>query len=267
MKVNRGMERGYFVGQINEDALNNLKNGLCKVLNYHGYSFHYAVLREAEELYEKGRTNWVFGVSEYPVCVNGFDTRIDFVLRNRNKTRYLIAECKRANPASSNWCFVRAPYSRRNISDFRSVLVEGLKFTEDGLVLFNGETLDNSERLYHLGFELRTGQKGETGVSSRGAIEEAAIQVCKGFNGFIEELKKKGKNFLNESANPIVIIPVIFTTARLFVSEVDLGSADIETGNLELTDVDLSERSWIWYEYNLSPSILKNVMVVTILEM
>jgi hypothetical protein len=46
-----------------------------------------------------------------PVSVGGKDTHVDFVLRTHEA--FLVAECKRANPALANWCFARAPYIAR----------------------------------------------------------------------------------------------------------------------------------------------------------
>src|SRR5688500_5164251 len=83
----------------------------ANTLNLHGHPFESAVLRRAEQLALKGDTQWRFQASEFPVTVQGFDTRIDFILsesfRNLVPTpsRLLVAECKRANPKVSNWLF------------------------------------------------------------------------------------------------------------------------------------------------------------------
>jgi hypothetical protein len=58
-----------------------IEEGLQKILSAHGYGFHYAVLRNAMELFHQGKSKWVFEVAEFPVTVRGFDTRIDFILR------------------------------------------------------------------------------------------------------------------------------------------------------------------------------------------
>lgn len=72
-----------------------------KVLNRHGYGFHYSVLREARRLanLNQGNSVWDFPVYEFPVEVQSNNTRIDFILHNRRRPLYMIAECKRANPS------------------------------------------------------------------------------------------------------------------------------------------------------------------------
>ena len=96
----------------------NVETGFMKVLNLHGYGFHYSVLKLASELYANGSSKWFFEAAEFPVQVQGLGTRIDFVLQHVDSPSfYLLAECKRVNPALSNWCFARAPFVRRNRSE------------------------------------------------------------------------------------------------------------------------------------------------------
>ena len=76
-----------------------IAHALRKVLNRHGYGFHYSVLQRIGGL---RRSGWRFEVAEMPVEVQGMSTRIDFILRRFNTHLYLLAECKRVNPALSN---------------------------------------------------------------------------------------------------------------------------------------------------------------------
>ncbi|MEZ4607771.1 MAG: hypothetical protein R2865_13500 [Deinococcales bacterium] len=63
------------------------------------------------------------------------------------------------------------------------------------------------------------------------------------------------------SKTPVILIPVIFTTANLWVSDADLTKADIETGNLDFSKYQHSfERvDWVYYQYQLSPGIKHTV--------
>lgn len=63
-----------------EEDVKRIKNGLGKVLNSHGYGFHYATLKRAIDAYNKRGKGWFFNVAEYPVEVQGYGTRIDFIL-------------------------------------------------------------------------------------------------------------------------------------------------------------------------------------------
>jgi len=53
----------------------------CKLLNTHGYAFHYAVLRKAAELCEKRRSAWTFIAAEYPVAVNAPTQEMSIITR------------------------------------------------------------------------------------------------------------------------------------------------------------------------------------------
>jgi hypothetical protein len=48
---------------------------------------------------------------------------------------------------------------------------------------------------------------------------------------------------------------VIFTTADLWTTEVDLSQSDIQTGNVEPEAVGLLRQAYVMYQYHLSPGI------------
>jgi len=92
-------------------------NDIRKVLGSHGHAFQYAVLRRAQELFDKGRSTWVFDVAEFPVEGTDKPIHIDFILSNRSNNVYLVIECKRVDPAVGNWCFLKLPYTRRDADE------------------------------------------------------------------------------------------------------------------------------------------------------
>jgi hypothetical protein len=96
-------------------------------LDRHGYGFQYRVLKAANDLFRENTSFFAFEVAEFPVEVQSSDTKVDFILRrtvgpfirrdgtastSRRRPLFLVAECKRANPALSDWCFLRAPFTR-----------------------------------------------------------------------------------------------------------------------------------------------------------
>src|SRR5437867_2805939 len=91
-----------------------LAHEFVNAVNRQGYAFQFAVLEKAKQLLASGDSSFGFEVSEFPVQIRGAHTRIDFVLLKRDGKLRLVSECKRANPALSNWCFARAPYVRRD---------------------------------------------------------------------------------------------------------------------------------------------------------
>jgi hypothetical protein len=140
--------------------------GFHKLLNQHGHGFHYAVLREAHRLFDQGLSRWGFVTDEFPVSIRGVDTRIDFVLQHASNSRlYIIAECKRANPALANWCFLRAPYARRS----EGIYVDHLSWTVSGeMDIVEVTNVGYTAEAYHIGLEARTGSLGDSAGKGRG---------------------------------------------------------------------------------------------------
>ena len=50
-------------------------------LDRHGYGFQYRVLKAANDLFRETTSFFAFEVAEFPVEVQNYDTRIDFILR------------------------------------------------------------------------------------------------------------------------------------------------------------------------------------------
>jgi len=231
-----------------------VKGGFGKVLNTHGYGFQYSVLKLAHTLSEQNESQWIFEAAEFPVQVQREGTRIDFVLRLRhNLPIYLLAECKRANPALSNWCFARAPYVRRNRTTYEPLLIECVQHDMNGLLYASAQRGLDLKDAYHIALEVKSGEKGDPCGSGRGIIEEAATQICRGLNGVVE-FAAANKQILSNQASAY-FLPVIFTTARVWASDVNLASADIENGNINFDKTSLDEKPWIFYQYHLSPGI------------
>jgi hypothetical protein len=104
---------------------------------------------------------------------------------------------------------------------------------------------------YHVALELPTGLKGDGVKGSTSAINEAMNQVLRGAAGFAAFVREQR---LLAPGSGALIFPVIFTTARLSVTNTDLSSADIETG--QLSSVDVEEPGWAWLQHNVSSSLL-----------
>ena len=230
-----------------------IESGLRKILNRHGHGFHYAVLERGAALLNEQRSKWIFQAAEFPVAVRGMTTKIDFVLEHRDEPRFLIAECKRANPAYLNWCFVRSPYTRRDPRD-GELLVEHVVREGDNQVYAGKSALGHVRSLYFgLGVELKSGEKGDPGGPGKGGIEDAAGQVCLGVSGFIDFLSRHGR--LLQERTKFQLIPVIFTTARIWTSDVDLSAADLSTGQLGPEELNPTRADWIWLRYHISPDV------------
>jgi hypothetical protein len=118
------------------------------------------------------------------------------------------------------------------------------------------------DRAYHVAFEVKTQAKGDSS-GSRTDIEDAASQVCRATNGLLEFCTRRGGFFT--PVTDIEFLPVIFTTARLWVSENALNTADLHSGILNTTP-DLAEVDWLVYQYHVSTGVKIDDLKVPISE-
>jgi hypothetical protein len=233
------------------DHSDQIAASLLKSLNSHGHSFQYAVVRRVDQLNSEGRSRWLLDGVEFPVIAGGQTTHIDFILRSKSGRTYIVAECKRADPAKARWCFAHAPYTRRNPRP-KELIFDQFSCNQFGLVTHTAVAAHADAGVYHLGFELRTGETGD-GVGQRGqAINEAVTQVLRGTSGLINHLQDTAPRG-PETTQLIRFIPVVITTAQIFVTNADLGEADLQTGNLPLEAVKVEPSDGIWFTHNRSP--------------
>jgi hypothetical protein len=237
-------------------------------LNQHGYGFQYSVLQTAWNFEKSNNSSFVFEVAEFPAEVQKAGTRIDFILRrskpnilisNSERPLYLVAECKRVNPALADWCFVRAPFTTRN-ARVNTLIIDSIQIhdTLEGPFVISRRFPLQRDDFYQIGVDIRSGKQGDAEGHGRGAIEEAATQVLRGLNGFIQFLDEKF--LLISGTNGCELMPVIFTTANLWVSSVDLSKADLATGNVLIKPDKFSKVGWLLFQYNQSPGIKHNII-------
>lgn len=236
------------------------------MMDSHGFSFQSAVVHHLQELH-KNSSEWLLEVAEFPTTVNGADARIDFIIRPQGTRFFLISECKRVNPAFGNWCFVRAPFVRRARTD-ESVFLEkitvnfpdgnfaGVKSTKSEMC-----TAPATGREFHLGFEVKTDAKGDqNGGGARRTFEEHAGQIFRGTNGIAEMLaminphNTLGGLLPKLTTSETYLMPAIFTTARLWTSDIDISQANLECGELPSAP-SLTEAKWLIWQYPVSPGL------------
>ena len=228
-----------------------------KVLNKHGHGFQYAVLSLADQMYSKGITGWIFNSAEFPVVAGNETTHIDFLLNTPSNRTYLVAECKRVDPALGHWCFAKAPYTWRQLTP-PYVVFDQFMFSPAELPKIVLCTSTTTFGTYHLGLELKTHQKGDGEFhGGKSTISQAVTQVLRGTSGLINYLAES-KHGSSQQQQLIRFIPAIFTTANLWVTEADLSSAELSTGDLPMDAVNLKKVAWIWYTHNRSPALQNN---------
>ena len=229
------------------------------LLNRHGYGFTYAVIQHIGS----NPLGWKFEVAEFPVEVQGRGTRIDFILSHRMSDAWIVAECKRANPATAIWCFAKAPRSSLRSQDEQKFGVfEGIVRSDPSHPFRRVVHTRLTERLYHVAKEVPTGKKGESGGKNTDEIERAVTQVLRGMNGFAEWIARNPKVLVDVEGRQVArFFPVIFTTANLYATGVDLSSTELETGNVSLSQDALEPKGWLHYQYYQSPGLL-NALVL-----
>lgn len=243
-----------------ERVLGQAGDNLRAVLDIHGYGFQEAVKHRAIELASCGGTThwkWKFFNSELPVSLRGDHTHIDLILtawtrrRNRHSGYYLVGECKRVNPAKGYWCFVKTRKNWLPQPDGYLQFDHVLRFGKDQFISSTRSVFASGD-VYDLGFEIKTDVKGDPCASpDKSPINAAVAQVFRSVGGFIDYIgSTSSEPDLLEIDKGELIIPVIFTTAELFVSQVDLGTANLKDGRLPASKVDLERRPWIWFNVN-----------------
>lgn len=235
------------------DEAEQVSAGLRKVLNLHGHGFHYAILRHASQMSFDRESSWRFDVAEFPVVAGNKPIHIDFVFRSPSGQTCLVAECKRVDPARGRWCFARAPYTWRNPSS--EVIFDQFICQPPHTVRQEPCVKRTESGIYQLGIELKTGIEGD-GTSQGGstAIDKAVTQVLRGTSGLVNHLFKRGSRSYGEE-RVVRFVPTVFTTAELWVTEVDLGAADLTTGDLTQVALEAKKAPWIWHNYNRSPDL------------
>jgi hypothetical protein len=233
-----------------------VRSGFEKVLDSHGYGFQYAVQEQLNSFASVGPASWQFEASEFPVRVGTRETRIDFVYRNPNGLGYLVGECKRVN-RGMDWGFVRAGSTRQRHGE-HELRVEALDLTPRGQVRAVTTTFRQHPRYADIGRELRTDKDGEGGLGSgRSGIEDAVTQVLIGTSGLSKALSESPNRI--PVARPVSIVPVVFTTARLWYSEATLASAELPMGDLSLEGRPFEEVPWLPLQYHQSNSLVSEV--------
>jgi len=240
---------------------------LERLLNIHGYSFQYSIAKRAAELEKEA--NWYFEGAEIPVETGSEVIHVDLVFYtvNRNPSdgyrHFLIGECKRADPALGDWCFAKTPYTWRG-GDRVDTHIQFDRMVGDPIEsrpFSDTISLHTDRPTANLAVEVKTGKKGD-GIPSKekSAINGAITQVLRSSSGYMNYLwqARVPPRELNIGRTN-TFIPAIFTTANLFLTDVDISSANLTYGILPKGSVEVKEVDWLWFNYNRSARLKHNL--------
>ena len=238
---------------------------LFNALNEQGYLFQEAcghALKKSEE-----ETKWEVKASEYPVSIEGQDTKVDIVLRSKvvnSPELYALVECKRADPSYIYWLFGAPglPFGGALCSTL------GFECRENRI----DRPYQASRIVTQLKFEINTNgveswlevKKSSGGRASNPQnIENAFMQVLKGVGGFAQEqLNQRGKS---RELFKAFFIPVVVTTAELYVAYYETKNIDLSTGKLSNAKVSFGtkkqpamEVEWVLLDYGVGENVAPN---------
>lgn len=143
------------------------------------------------------------------------------------------------------WCFAR-------VTGKPPVLLTDL-YGRQGADRINGNALQvvhGAAPVMQVGFELKGNDRGD-GVKTKG-LGDAVDQAFRGVGGLVEQLP----SWLKQGTGAFVV-PIVVTTASLFVTDQALDEADLQSG--ELSGVTLREVEWLWFDVHLNRSLLPDV--------
>lgn len=234
---------------------------LFNALNEQGYLFQEAcehALKKSEKV-----TGWEVRASEYPISLEGQDTKVDIVLRSKTQSSpelYALVECKRADPEYIYWLFgthgqfgdalcsalgleCRETRSDRPYQANRLLEELHFKFVTDDAINW-------------LEARRSSGRRASTPQN----IENAFGQVLKGVGGFAQEqLDQRSKS---RAVFKTFFVPVVVTTASLYVASYKPEDIDLSTGRIGKDKVvfdpqgrSAEEEPWVLVDYGVGENV------------
>lgn len=234
---------------------------LFEAVNEQGYLFQGACEQELRD--KERRIGWEVIASEYSVPLQGQDTRIDIVLRSKISSSpelYAVVECKRADPSYIYWVFGANgfPFGDASCSalgiesppEIRSAQPYEVKRLLEQLP-FNFVTSKARNWL-----EAKRGSSGR--VSTPQNIENAFLQVLKGVGGLAQEQIDQRRK--SNVAFKAFFIPVVVTTADVYVAEynpynINLSTGKIPRGHIHFDGTPGGEGRWVQVDYCVGENV------------
>jgi len=208
-------------------------------LNAHGIFFKKAVRREIEKI--EGVT--ILG-EEYPVrYMEGASLDLLVELSSDDDARVIFSiECKRAYARRKKWIFFEDREELSNLYAFSGKDLRAHYGSSVGPICVEGVEIDE-DRLTKDAFK----------AASPDPIWQAARQTCKGYLGFVQQEFTERRKPQSTSTDRLILVPVLVTTAPLFVAEVDVSEIDLSTGNLA-APLQLKPVPWVVLRHPFTPS-------------
>jgi hypothetical protein len=257
-----------------------LQEILFNALNEHGFLFQE---RCAQEIQFSANIGWRLHVTEHPVSLKGKDTRIDIVIRDENSQEdlevYGLIECKKVDPRYRCWLFGKSMYDapvpakaqiikiemkQRNHRRRRNVLARPVQYVPIRMLFnINAHVIDN----WWVEVNLKSKNKR---ISDPQPIEDVFHQICTGIGGLAVEQERQRVRKLGDFDEyvsdlrdfEVYLVPIIITTAPLYVAAYDISDVDIKTGNINKGQVKFSPSkaepesvNWVMVDYGAGSGV------------
>ena len=209
---------------------------VVRALEDHGHPFQQRCLAEIVN----NASGFTIESKEYQVSVAGQDTVIDFILSHAAPTPfYLVFECKRANLQYVRWVFANAR-ELLNREDFFLTTKIGyqlprgskrIHFKTAKLRLIKTPPVIISD----IGIEVanQAPKNKKSGITEN--IYSACQQVLTGISGLAREhASHVTRSGAEEVLLPQYFVPIVVTSAELFVVDYSSSDVSLESGTLDL---------------------------------
>ena len=244
------------------------KNTLIKTidgLNSQGYLFQQRCVHEVKNI--DPSIGWKVNVKEYPVAIYEKETEIDFILHNQSYRTYAIVECKRAHPNYLIWVFTDV---EKNFKTFQATHLVIREIREGRHVYRNGQPThlrpqsvainislkEDSVGIASYGLEIFTKEYKNKKPARPDTISDACYQVFMGLGGFVLEQQRQLEKF--PDLVDWIYIPIVITTANLYIVEYSVSDIGLETGSVSIDDINKSGRikkvPWVILSYGVKES-------------
>lgn len=219
-----------------------------------------------------------FITSEYPVEVSHEESRLDvlgfipYILSEGNGSGiFLTIECKKHNPELNDWIFYPKIQNLLYGEDYSqcSFLKTYPSTFDDGV----HARIELSERRYSdkpISGDCRevrgTYKDVSNGIktkTSNSSITDASYQVTLATHSIVNEHVKLLDENIKKNNTPSytvnAYIPIIVTTANLFLLDYKLTDIDSKSGEISFDNAKLQSVDWLWYEYPVPPHLQMDI--------
>lgn len=259
-----------------------LKETLFNSMNEQGFIFQEKC---AEVINQSETTGWHLHTTEHPVSLKEKDIRIDIIIRDETLSQssmFGVIECKRVDPRYHCWLFGKPLYESpvpANVQVIKlspsnmpagSVLLDEIRFVPIR-EHFNVHTyhIDN----WWVEVNIQEDRQPNRRLSNPEPLEQVFIQVCRGVGGLAAEQKRQRTKTLSDLdegdidesedlTSEIYFVPIVITTAPLYIASYDLSDVDIMSGTLGRNSIEFSGSSlspepvrWVMIDYSAAASV------------